>query len=122
MDKIKKNFGFGLMRLPMNGEEVNIEETKEMVDAILNAGFPGIILNRLTKQSLRPLKRFRKYLKAKIRYRVPPAAIVRTAARSIFQSPICLPIRMRSKYITTGTQTIIITTFTPRKVAKRLTA
>lgn len=29
MDKIKKNFGFGMMRLPMNGEEVNIEETKE---------------------------------------------------------------------------------------------
>lgn len=39
MDKIKKNFGFGMMRLPMNGEEVNIEETKEMVDAFLNAGF-----------------------------------------------------------------------------------
>lgn len=43
MDKIKKNFGFGLMRLPMNGEEVNIEETKEMADAFLNAGFPGIM-------------------------------------------------------------------------------
>lgn len=43
MDKIKKNFGFGMMRLPMNGEEVNIEETKEMVDAFLNAGFPGIM-------------------------------------------------------------------------------
>lgn len=43
MDKIKKNFGFGLMRLPMNGEEVNIEETKKMVDAFLNAGFPGIM-------------------------------------------------------------------------------
>lgn len=27
----------------MNGEEVNIEETKEMVDAFLNAGFPGIM-------------------------------------------------------------------------------
>lgn len=39
MDKIKKNFGFGLMSLPMNGEEVNIEETKEMVDAFLNAGY-----------------------------------------------------------------------------------
>mgnify|MGYP000943906601 CR=1 FL=1 len=110
MDKIKKNFGFGMMRLPMNGEEVNIEETKKMVDAFLNAGFPGIMtvlsgmsnmeqmednisfMKNLTKQSLRPLKRFRKYSKAKIRYRVPPAAIVRTAARSIFQSPICLPI------------------------------
>lgn len=33
MDKIKKNFGFGMMRLPMNGEEVDIEETKKMVDA-----------------------------------------------------------------------------------------
>lgn len=43
MDKIKKNFGFGMMRLPMNGEEVNIEDTKEMVDAFLNAGFPGIM-------------------------------------------------------------------------------
>lgn len=43
MDKIKKNFGFGMMRLPMKGEEVNIEETKEMVDAFLNAGFPGIM-------------------------------------------------------------------------------
>ena len=43
MDKIKKNFGLGMMRLPMNGEEVNIEDTKEMVDAFLNAGFPGIM-------------------------------------------------------------------------------
>ena len=43
MDKIKKKFGFSMMRLPMNGEEVNIEETKEMVDAFLNAGFPGIM-------------------------------------------------------------------------------
>lgn len=43
MDKIKKNFGFGMMRLPMNGEEVNIEETKEMVDAFLSAGFPDIM-------------------------------------------------------------------------------
>lgn len=43
MDKIKKNFGFSMMRLPMNGEEVNIEDTKEMVDAFLNAGFPGIM-------------------------------------------------------------------------------
>lgn len=39
MDKTKKNFGFGMMRLPMNGEEVDIEETKKMVDAFLEAGF-----------------------------------------------------------------------------------
>ena len=36
---IKKNFGFGFMRLPMNGEEVNIEETTKMVDAFLESGF-----------------------------------------------------------------------------------
>lgn len=34
-----KKLGFGLMRLPMNGEEVNIEETKEMVDLFLSKGF-----------------------------------------------------------------------------------
>ena len=33
MDNIKKNFGFGCMRLPMNGESVNLEETGRMVDA-----------------------------------------------------------------------------------------
>ena len=31
--------GFGLMRLPMLGEEVDIEQTKTMVDMFLNAGF-----------------------------------------------------------------------------------
>ncbi|WP_138294352.1 MULTISPECIES: aldo/keto reductase [unclassified Clostridium] len=31
--------GFGLMRLPMLGEDVDIEQTKEMVDRFLNAGF-----------------------------------------------------------------------------------
>ncbi len=39
MDKIKKNFGFGCMRLPMNGEEVNTAEMNRMVDAFLDAGF-----------------------------------------------------------------------------------
>ena len=39
MEKVKKNFGFGCMRLPMNGDEVNLEETKQMVDAFLDAGF-----------------------------------------------------------------------------------
>ena len=37
--EIKKNFGFGLMRLPMIGEDVDIPETKKMVDAFLEAGF-----------------------------------------------------------------------------------
>ena len=39
MDNIKKNFGLGCMRLPMNGESVNLEETGRMVDAFLEAGF-----------------------------------------------------------------------------------
>lgn len=37
--EIKKNFGFGMMRLPMIGEEVDIEQTCKMVDAFLEAGF-----------------------------------------------------------------------------------
>ena len=37
--EIKKNFGFGMMRLPMIGEEVDMEQTKQMVDAFLAAGF-----------------------------------------------------------------------------------
>ena len=37
--EIKKNFGFGLMRLPMIGEEVDMEQTKAMVDAFMAAGF-----------------------------------------------------------------------------------
>lgn len=39
MDRIKKNFGFGCMRLPMNGEEVDKEQTCRMVDAFLESGF-----------------------------------------------------------------------------------
>lgn len=31
--------GFGLMRLPKNGEEIDIEQTKQMVDMFLKAGF-----------------------------------------------------------------------------------
>lgn len=37
--EMKKNFGFGLMRLPMVGENVDIPETCRMVDAFLEAGF-----------------------------------------------------------------------------------
>lgn len=39
MERIKKNFGFGCMRLPMNGDEVDIPQTKQMVDEFLEAGF-----------------------------------------------------------------------------------
>ena len=40
MDRIKKNFGFGYMRLPMleNGE-VDKEQTCKMVDTFLENGF-----------------------------------------------------------------------------------
>lgn len=38
-EKIKKNFGFGCMRLPMIGEEVDYAETCKMVDAFLENGF-----------------------------------------------------------------------------------
>lgn len=31
--------GFGLMRLPMSGEEIDVEKTKQMVDEFLAAGF-----------------------------------------------------------------------------------
>lgn len=39
MDRIKKNFGFGAMRLPMKGGEVDIAQTCRMVDVFLDAGF-----------------------------------------------------------------------------------
>lgn len=39
MDRIKKNFGFGCMRLPMSGDEVDKVQMCQMVDAFLEAGF-----------------------------------------------------------------------------------
>ncbi|MBD5091929.1 MAG: Fe-S oxidoreductase [Clostridiales bacterium] len=36
---MKKNFGFGCMRLPMNGESVNYEELNKMVDTFMESGF-----------------------------------------------------------------------------------
>ena len=38
-DFIKKNFGFGMMRLPMKDKQVDIEETIKMVDYFLDNGF-----------------------------------------------------------------------------------
>lgn len=38
-DNITKNFGFGFMRLPMIGEDVDIPQTKQMVDMFLENGF-----------------------------------------------------------------------------------
>ncbi|MCD7945695.1 MAG: aldo/keto reductase [Clostridiales bacterium] len=39
MERIQKKFGFGCMRLPMDGEEVNLEEFSRMVDTFLGNGF-----------------------------------------------------------------------------------
>lgn len=39
MEKVKKNFGFGCMRLPMKDGEVDTEETSRMVDTFLENGF-----------------------------------------------------------------------------------
>ena len=38
-DSVKKNFGFGFMRLPMKDNEVDYEETIQMVDAFMENGF-----------------------------------------------------------------------------------
>ena len=35
----KKKFGFGCMRLPMDGEHIDIPQTTQMVDAFMQAGF-----------------------------------------------------------------------------------
>lgn len=37
--EIKKNFGFGCMRLPMKDDEVDIEQFKQMVDVFMDNGF-----------------------------------------------------------------------------------
>ena len=38
-ENVKKNFGFGCMRLPMKDGEVDTVEFSKMVDAFLDAGF-----------------------------------------------------------------------------------
>lgn len=38
-DKVKKNFGFGCMRLPMKNDEVDYEHFNRMTDAYIGAGF-----------------------------------------------------------------------------------
>ena len=37
--EIHRNFGFGCMRLPLVGEEMDLAQTKEMVDYFLENGF-----------------------------------------------------------------------------------
>lgn len=38
-DKIRKNFGFGCMRLPMDGENIDTEEFSRMIDYFMDHGF-----------------------------------------------------------------------------------
>ena len=38
-EKIKKNFGFGCMRLKMDGDKVDMQEFIKMVDYFLDNGF-----------------------------------------------------------------------------------
>ena len=37
--EVKKYFGFGCMRLPMNGDAVDLPQFQEMVDRFLESGF-----------------------------------------------------------------------------------
>ena len=41
-DKEIKKLGFGLMRLPKKGEDIDVEQVKEMVDKFMDAGFTYI--------------------------------------------------------------------------------
>ena len=38
-NEVKKNFGFGCMRLPMNGDKVDFDEFTKMVDLFIASGF-----------------------------------------------------------------------------------
>ena len=38
-DEVKKNFGFGCMRLPMNGGEIDYAEFNKMIDTFIENGF-----------------------------------------------------------------------------------
>lgn len=38
-DEVKKNFGFGCMRLPMNGGEIDYAEFNKMIDVFIESGF-----------------------------------------------------------------------------------
>ena len=38
-DEVKKNFGFGCMRLPMNGGKIDYAEFNKMIDTFIESGF-----------------------------------------------------------------------------------
>ena len=52
MDKIKKNFGFGCMRFPMIGEEIDEAQVFPEVDYFLDSGIATTLI-RLTATSVR---------------------------------------------------------------------
>ena len=37
--EVKKNFGFGLMRLPMIGDDIDYDQVSKMVDYFIDNGF-----------------------------------------------------------------------------------
>lgn len=58
MDGVKKNFGFGMMRLPMIGDKVDTEQVSKMVDLFLENGFNYFdtahgYLNELSEKALK---------------------------------------------------------------------
>ncbi|MDE5593018.1 MAG: aldo/keto reductase, partial [Clostridiales bacterium] len=38
-NEVRKNFGFGCMRLPMKGNDVDYAEFNKMIDAFIDSGF-----------------------------------------------------------------------------------
>ena len=43
--EVPNNFGFGCMRLPMNGEEVDTEQFSKMIEMFFDAGLTYFILH-----------------------------------------------------------------------------
>ncbi len=60
MEKIMPKLGFGMMRLPMDGEAVDIQQTIEMADAFIEAGFCYFdtahgYIDGLSEQAVKPV-------------------------------------------------------------------
>ncbi len=50
-EKVKKNFGFGCMRLPMKGNEVDLGQFSQMVDIFMAEGLGYISADRAKRRS-----------------------------------------------------------------------
>lgn len=104
MDQIKKNFGFGCMRLPMKDGDVDTAEMNRMVDAFLDAGFNYFdtahgYLQGKSETALRacltsryPRERYILTDKLTENFFKTEADTVPTAARSTFPFRISLPL------------------------------